>query len=171
MLRLSLVSAEGEKGKNQYTSQGVVTEEDVRFYHVRVSNSRRIVSSAKEVQVFLVRVEEPGPGGAPQVTWSSDVPMTWRHQQISPLTRTIGHDYDCDLCSVGKRKWLSLSTLIVPLTLNARRLEACTMIVSLQAKGTQTDSPICRIEIAWDGHWEDGNSEMKRRLVIRELAD
>jgi len=171
LIRLHLLSAEGEKGKNRSQDGGNEKIEDVRFYHLRVSNSRRHLSPVKEVQVFLVRVEEPGPGGSLIVAWASEIPMTWRNQQVSPLTRTIGHDYDCDLCSVGKDNWLSLSPLIFPITLKARRRELCTMIVSFQAKSTQTDSPICRIEIAWDGDWEDGDSEIKRHLVIKELDD
>ncbi len=173
MLRLNLLSAEGEKGKNRYDLQDGKGErvEARRFYHVRVSNGRRLLSPGENVQVSLLRLEEPGPGGSLQVTWAGDIPMTWRNQQLSPLTRTIGHDYDCDLCSVGKEQGLSLALLIFPYNLNAHRKEACTIIVSLQARGTRTDSPICRIEIAWDGKWDDGDSEMKQHLVVKQLAD
>jgi hypothetical protein len=168
LLRLRLLSEEGEKGKNR-SQEGAV--EDVRFYHLHVSNSRRHLSPAKEVQVFLVRVEEPGPGGSLIVTWASEIPMTWWNQQIWALTRTVGQDYDCDLCSVGKTKWLSLSPLIFPIALEARGQRACIIIASLQAKSNQVDSPICRFKIAWDGDWEDGDTEMKRHLHIEELRD
>lgn len=31
------------------------------------------------------------------------------------------------------------------------------------------DSPIFRVQIAWDGKWEDGDQEMKRHLIIKAL--
>jgi hypothetical protein len=95
--------------------------------------------------------------------------MRWRHQEVSPLTRTIGHDADCDLCCVGKERWLSLLPLIAPLNLDARREQRCRIVVSLQARSNQVDSPIFRIEIAWDGDWDDGDTEMRRHLRIRPL--
>ena len=64
-----------------------------------------------------------------------------------------------------------MALLIFPYNLNAQKREAYTIIASLQARGTRTDSQICRIEIAWDGKWDDSDSEMKRHLVIRQLAD
>jgi hypothetical protein len=168
-----LLRDEGEKGKIKYSSQtqnGIEERfEDARYYHLRVSNARRW-SPANDVQVFLVRMEEPGPDGALQVTWVGDVPMRWRNQEVSPLTRTIGHDADCDLCCVGKGKWLSLLPLIVPLSLNARRQERCRIVASLEARSNQTDSPIFRIEMSWDGDWEDGDTEMQRQLKISPLT-
>jgi len=171
VLGLRLLREEGEKGKIRYASHNGIEErsEEARYYHIRVSNERRW-SPANDVQVFLIRLEEPGPDEALQVMWVGEVPMQWRHQEVSPLTRTIGHDADCDLCSVGKGKWLSLMPLIIPLNLNARRQERCRMVASFLARSTQVDSPILRIEIAWDGDWEDGDIEMQRHLKIRPLG-
>jgi hypothetical protein len=96
--------------------------------------------------------------------------MQWRHHEVAPLTRTIGHDADCDLCCVGKEKWLSLEPLIVPLNLNVRRQERCRIVASFQAESTQADSPILGIEVFWDGDWEDGDVEMQRHLRMRHLS-
>ena len=173
VLRLRLFREEGEKGRIKYTSQkqNGIEEwfEDARYYHLRVSNDRRW-SPANGVQVFLVRIEEPGPDSALQVMWVGEVPMQWRHHEVSPLTRTIGPNADCDLCCVGKGKWLSLEPLIIPFNLNARRQERCRMVASLQARSTEVDSPILTIEISWDGDWEDGDIEMQRHLKIRPLT-
>lgn len=168
VLRLRLLSAEGETGQiHRGTDE---PRENARFYHMRVSNSRRLISPATDVQVFLIRVEEPGPDGVLQGTWFGNVPMSWRDQQLYPLLRTIGPDIDCDLCTVGEKKWLTLSALIVPFTLQARREDPGIIVVSLQARSNQIDSPICRIQLAWNGRWDDGVSEMKSHLVIKELA-
>ena len=174
LLNLTLLNDVGQSGENSYTLPDGKGErrEHRRYYHVQVSNGRRLLSPAEGVQVSLVRIEEPGPGGQLQVTWAGEIPMTWQHQQINPLTRTIGHPYPCDLCSVGEDQGLSLALLIVSFGLEVvvHRKEACTIVVSLQAKGIQADSPICRIKIAWDGKWEDGEIEMKRHLRVEHLV-
>lgn len=170
---MRLLSHEGEFGKIRHAPRSFTEPiehfEAARYYHVRVSNEWRFISPARDVQVFLTRVEEPGPGGTLQPTWVGQIPVTWRNPSISPVIRTIGHEYDCDLCSVGENRWLSLSPLIIPFNLNVRRDAPCTMVVWLQAKSVQTDSPVCRIQLAWDGQWDPGENEMKRHLVLTEL--
>lgn len=168
-LQLRLLRPEGEKTCVRLSSFGEeeVKErwEDARYYHLNVVNLRRW-SPATQVQVFLMRVEEPGPDGEPQVAWSGDVPIRWRHQEVFPPARTVGPSADCDLCSVSKGKWLKIHPLVVPTNLNACRREKTILFVSLQARSNQADSPIIRVQISWDGSWEDGNQEMKRHLTV-----
>jgi hypothetical protein len=165
LLRLRLLSSEGEKGPIKTTESWDVA----RWYHVHVWNERRW-SPAKEVQIFLIRLEEQDPSGAFQTVWSGEVPMNWRHQEVSPLTRTIGAEADCDLCRVEqKAKALTLLPLISPYNLNARRNGKCSMIAWVQAKSNRADSPLLRIKISWDGDWDDGEKEMKRHLVVEQL--
>src|SRR2546430_1853369 len=89
-----------------------------------------------------------------------------QNQEVSPLTRTIGPETDCDLCSLGKEKVFSLLPLIIPLSLAARREEKFRMVISLQVRSTQADSRIFRIGISWDGNWEDGDIEIQRHLKV-----
>jgi hypothetical protein len=71
-LRLKLLSEKGLLEKINHPSQkregAVVTieqgrVEDARFYHVQIWNERRRLSPARDVQLLLTRIEEPGPGG------------------------------------------------------------------------------------------------------------
>jgi len=171
-LNLTLKSALGEKtkvalewrDKNGMPHQRM---EDARYYHVKVSNRVRW-PRATQVQVYLLRVEEPGPDGDLKLAWSGEIPIRWRHQEIHPLARTIGPPADCDLCNVVKDKWIELSPLIIPNNLNARKREAVTMVVSLQARANEGESEITRFQISWDGKWEDGDIEMGRHLVVKE---
>lgn len=171
-LTLQLLAAEGEKAKVRlaWLEQGVPKErwEDARYYHLQVSNKRRW-SPASNVQVFLMRVEEPGPDGDLQLRWTGDIPMRWRHQEVFPPTRPIGPSADSDLCSVVKGKWLELLPLVAPFNLEIKRREKCLVVLSLQARGNEADSPILRVQISWDGGWEDGAQEMKRHLVVKVL--
>lgn len=143
--------------------------ERARFYHLQISNDRRRWSPAENVQVFLIRIEEPGFDGIFQLVWSGNVPMRWRHQEFYPLTRTIGPETDCDLCYVTEEKWFGLLPLFVPNDLQVRRQNSCRIAASFQARSNQADSPIIRVEIAWDGLWEDGDTEIKRHMKMKVI--
>ena len=171
-LSLALVSPVGESTTLQVVSpSGDSPTEKARFYHVRVSN-KVPWPKASQVQVYLIRVEEPGPDGALQVKWASDVPIKWKFQEINPLVRTVGPAADCDLCSVVKDKWLELHPLIVPNNLAriVRRREAVDMVVNLEARSNEATSFIKRFRISWDGKWEDGDTEMTHHLVVKEIT-
>jgi len=166
-LRLTLGHKEGEKTQLRNQGDGTIVD-DVRYYYLRVSNERRW-SPAEGVQVYLSRIEEPGPDGDLQVVWVGNIPIRWRDQEFVPLLRTIGSAADCDLCRVGKASGFALMPLIVPHNLNAHRNAPFRLVTSLQARSNQVDSAVVRIEISWDGSWEDGDVEMRRHLVIKEL--
>jgi hypothetical protein len=164
--RLGLVRKEGERTQLTALVSGVSTFiDDVRYYHLRVSNRRRW-SPATDVQVCLTRIEEPGRDGHTQVTWVGNVPIRWRDQELVPLLRTLGSAADCDLCRVEKSKGLFLMPLILPNNLIAHRSGKCHLVVHLQARSNQADSEVVRIGINWDGRWENGDKEMQQHLQI-----
>jgi hypothetical protein len=144
--------------------------EQARYYHLRVSNLRRW-SPAKGVQIVLLQVEEPGPDGTLQVTWRGDIPIEWRHQQLFPLSRTIGADADADVCSVVEGCWLRLHLLIQPYNLKVRRDQAAILVLTLKARGDEADSNAFRMKIAWDGQWHPGAEEMRRHLKVDPLSE
>ena len=170
-LVLTVPNPQGERQPVQLRAPtGEVRTEEARFYHLRVTNSARW-PKATEVQVFLTRIEDPGPDGDLQLRWATEVPVKWKFQEIQPLSRTVGPHADCDLCSVVKNKWVQLHPLIVPnnLTEFARRRERFDMVLSFEARSAEASSSPKRIKISWDGQWHDGESEMAKHLVIREL--
>jgi hypothetical protein len=93
------------------------------------------------------------------------------HQEVYPVNRRIGPHADADLCSVIKGKWVQLHPLITPNNLVplALRRGAFKMVISLQARAMEASSLIKRIEISWDGRWEEGEAEMAKHFIIREL--
>jgi hypothetical protein len=169
-LRLAIVNPDGVKTRAQLTWQedGVAQTrvEDARYYHVRVRNDRRWFA-AHHVQLMLLRVEEPGPNGAPQVTWTGEIPVRWEHQEVYPAARTIGAEANADMCSVIRGKFLQLHPMIFPANFDWQRRAACVLILTLQARGDEGDSPLVRVQVAWDGKWEDGATEMRRHLTIQ----
>lgn len=172
-LSLTLLNPEGEKTRVHLRWQDgrEIKErmEDCRYYHLRVSNARRW-SPANQVQVQLLQVEEPAANGALQITWTGAVPLGWRHQQLYPAARTVGPDADVDLCSVVNDKWLEIHPLVAPFNLEVRRTQACSFVMSLQAHGSESDSPVLRVKVTWDGRWEAGTQEMRRHLVLEVLG-
>lgn len=148
---------------------GSTLSESGRYYHLRVSNARRW-SPATDVRVLLLQVEEDGPDGNPQVRWTGDIPLIWRHQLVFPATRVIGHEAFADVISVVKGKWAQIQTQMEPLNLDRTKRGATTFILSLQARAAECDSNILRLKISWDGGWADGEQEMRRHLTIDLLG-
>ena len=170
-LALSVPDPRGESIQARITSpSGAVSVVDARYYHLRVTNRARW-PAATGVQVFLIRLEEPGPDGQLQIKWASEVPLRWMHQEVYPVTRTVGPNADADLCSVLKQNGAQLHPLIMPnnLATYAQRQAAFDMVLSFQARSQEEASPIKRIPISWDGKWQDGEAEMAQHLVVREL--
>jgi hypothetical protein len=110
--------------------------------------------------------------GSWETAWTGDIPLTWRNQQVSPLQRTIGHPYDCDLCSLGKELGFSLALLVVPFNLMSyiNRKQRLNVILTVQARGRRTDSLPCQFQIEWDAKWEDVGSELEKHLAITPLT-
>jgi hypothetical protein len=170
-LLLRLTNTRGSPSVISLTSpDGSSRREDARFYHLSVVNERRW-RTATQVQVHLMRIEEPNAEGADVVVWDGDVPMTWQHQQIYPSARDIGPTAETDLCSVVKDKWVQLHVLVGAFSLERWlvRRGRFTMTLTLQARAAEIDSSQIRVKITWDGMWEPGEVEMEKHLVIRQV--
>jgi hypothetical protein len=170
-LVLAIANVLGERQQVQLQPPtGPARTEDARFYHLRVSNPSGW-PKATEVQVFLVRIEEPGPDGQLQLKWASEIPVKWKYQEIQPLSRTVGPYADADLCSVIRGKWVQLHPLILPNNLAdfAIRRVPFSMVLSFQVRSAEASSPIQKIQLSWSGQWHDGENEMANHLVIRQL--
>jgi hypothetical protein len=121
--------------------------------------------------VALIRVEEPTADGALAVSWAGDVPLTWKHQQLYPVFRTIGPTSEVDLCSVVKEKWLQVHPLVVASSLESVRRGSAKLVLSVQAQSNECESNVLRIAVTWDGKWHDGAEEMKRHITIKVLDE
>jgi hypothetical protein len=85
--------------------------------------------------------------------------------------RTIGPPADCDVCGVIKGEGFELRTLITLFALEAKRSDACHLIVTLQARGREADSNVVRMKIDWDGKWADGAEEMTQHMKVRVISE
>jgi hypothetical protein len=137
-----------------------------RWYRLQVRNKRRW-SIARQVQVYILRFEEPDPTGEPKITWLGAVAIRWMFQESNPLARDFGYPFNCDLCSVVKDKWVQIHPLIKPHNLETTWREPCLFFVTLQARALEADSNLLRVEIAWDGKWSEDSVEMQHHMTVR----
>ncbi len=177
-LSIELQDRLGEIANTEVTFQSgptVVKLETVsRWYHIRVEN-RRHWSLAREVRLLLLGYEEPDSLGQWQTKWSGAIPLKWQHQGIKPLAPTMGQPDNCDLCSVlkmptstGRPHRLELHPLIRALSMPTQWETSHTFAVTLQARSLEARSKLIRVEIAWDGQWDDDATKMSHHLVVKQ---
>jgi hypothetical protein len=163
-LRLDLLDPEGELIDQTKPTGEIVS---ARYYHVKLSNSRRFrFYAAHETQVLIVRVESPGLDGQPQVVHSTPLPLFWQNAALYPSSRTIGPEAIADLLYVGADHWLFLAPIVHPNNFPGHHNSPMRLWVTLQARSIETDSKLLRVEIIWDGQWDPGKEEMKKHLKI-----
>jgi hypothetical protein len=170
-LRLKVLEKYGEKTSLTRQIDGRVEHvDDVRYYHLNIWNARRW-TPATGVQVFLTGIEELGPDNLFHLNWIGNVPLRWRDQEVVPILQTIGAAKDCDFCMIQKKKaFVSLMPLLVPNNLKGQREGKCRFVARLQVRSNEADSDEIRIEVAWDGIWEDGDLEMHNHLTVKKLG-
>lgn len=144
-----------------------------RYYHVRVTNTRRWVEAA-DVRVFLLRVEEPDEAGQFAVRWDEPIPLKWRHS--SAATSVVGHDAEADLVALFRdaatsiRSFLRLQTAYFPNRFDPHRVGRCKLRLVLLARERQAESNHLTVEISWDGEWPGEHEKAPRGMVVREVA-
>jgi hypothetical protein len=138
------------------------------WHHVQVKSETRW-RAVTGVYVYLLSIEVPDASGDFQSIWEGASPLGWRHEP-GQQPKKIGHPAECDLCHVLKDPLqMRLSPLIkgqIPDTITGQ----VKMLFTLQARGSEADSNVLRIEISWDGEWSDTRTEMRRHLVVKTLS-
>ncbi|MGC3982387.1 MAG: hypothetical protein QM808_14145 [Steroidobacteraceae bacterium] len=97
-LKLELISSEGERIDIAIDNRSLPS----RFYHLRVSNSRRS-SPATNTRVFLTKLSRPRADGefvSNELT--GPIPLSWQHSHSFPMELTFGPEHNADLGFVTK---------------------------------------------------------------------
>lgn len=144
-------------------------EHAVRWYHLAVRNRRRW-PTATEVQINLLRIEQRGYDDEWQEVWRGLAPMRWRFQEVLPITRTVGPIAEFDVCTVVQNKYLQLMLLFEIPSIPVRYQDEVTLIISVQAASSESESPVRRFKISWNGSWSDSDEEMNRNLTIKPVT-
>jgi hypothetical protein len=125
---------------------------EARFYQLRVDNERRLVS-AERVTVWLLQVMQFGDDGSTR-SWTGELPLIWQHQDQIPGPRTIGSPATADLFCVTSAQKLELRVAIQALNLTRTYQGACRLVMTVQARSDEGNSPELRLSVQWDGKWE-----------------
>ena len=145
-----------------------------RYYHLSVRTARRW-PLAHDVRILITRLERPDPGGVPTTVWTGEIPLRWEHAEIQPASRTLGRPARADFAVAAqdprevsaRRNQLHLMPVIEPSNFQRSYYAAIRFWVTVIATSNETDSPSLRLEVAWDGQWNAGKSEMGQHLKIR----
>lgn len=162
-LRLKLRSSEGE-----FTTLSDGTS--ARYYHLLAQNDRKW-APAQKVIVFLVNVEKPGPDGYWQSAMETGpIPLSWQFGKFAPGLPTLGSDRVCDIGRITKSHGFEILTPFKPNNFNGMLPSAGKLRLSFEIVGENALSNTFAVEIAWDGGWDEGASEMARHLVFRPAS-
>ena len=162
-LDLRLLSDTGERVKFTDGTEG-------RFYFLRVENGRRW-TKATSAGLHMLRLERRGPDGGWVTEWAGDVQIQCRDQFLYPLQRDIGSPIDYEVLSVrdATPPELRLYPIFVPTNLTVVTKQKWEFVAWFQAKSSEVDSDVVRLQVLWDGLWESGEEEMQTHLKIKPL--
>jgi hypothetical protein len=115
---------------------------------------------------MIEAVEGPGPSGQPRQVFRGPLPLVWKHQQVYPSARTVGARAVADFLAISEQPSLSILTMITPNSWPVDYFKPTKMWITLVAKSSECDSEPIKVEIAWNGQWEPGETEIKKHLSI-----
>ncbi len=163
-LLISLFSSEGEPTTLSDGSKA-------RYYHVVVKNERSW-AEAKNVIVYIYSLERLGPDGEwQQAMYSGQVPLMWQFGEFDYGLPNIGKERLCDLGRVLEGLNFELRTKFVPNNFNPCVKANQSMRVYIQAVADNGKSNNLVLQISWDGVWVQGESEMRKHLIIKEVQE
>jgi hypothetical protein len=107
--------------------------------------------------------------------WTGEIPLEWEQGEIHPLFRTVGRPARAKFVVAANdttmdQRQLHLMLLIVPSNFERSYTAATHLWVTLMAISDEGKSDEVRLEIAWDGQWDDGEAEMAQHLRILRAA-
>lgn len=140
------------------------------YYHLRVVNDRR-TSPATNVRVLFQQMLKKGADDTWQEQrFTGPVQVMWRWRDYTPQFTTIGPDeYSAFACIVQGEKTLKLRLYWYPNNLLAFIPPREITRLKFKAVSDIAESDVLTIEIAWDGQWGQGSTEMAKHISIKEV--
>jgi hypothetical protein len=136
-----------------------------------VRNSRPW-ADVRNVEVFVVTIQTLRHDDTWQVIGSSNpVPMKWQYEYFHAYQayQPMGRERFCDLGRIDRTRGFSLQTRFSPDDLSGELKKAGRFRATFIARAGGSESPPLTVEVAWDGNWDDSDSEMAKHLVIQAV--
>jgi hypothetical protein len=163
-LRVILNNADGEL--TNFTNG-----KSVRYYHLRVVNDRDW-APARNVKVLVKKILRPAADGHwVDCSFSGPLQLAWQFPKSHPRFPFIGPDDVCDLGCVIKGERFALRPYETPNNFTGYIAKNEKILVEVAAIADNGKSKPIRIEIAWDGEWNDNEKEMSRHLVVKLVKE
>lgn len=154
------------KGNQSRFGDGIMS----RYYHIAVRNKRRI-SPAHNVRVVIRAIFRPSSDGTTKpMIFPGPMQLAWQFQASNPQFQTIGAESSCDLGYIREGEDFTLSTLYRSISFNPTLSAGNQMTVTIVALSDEVESEELRLEIAWDGKWDNDSNIMCKHLVVKPIT-
>jgi hypothetical protein len=147
-----------------------VEESAARYYRLRVSNNSRFIK-ARQVFVWLLAIHHADEKGELSCAWTGELPLIWEHKDQFPGARSIGEPKSAEVVAVSAHGELTLQSLVPSLAIPGPYKLPCCLVLTVQARSDEGNSPQTRLLIEWDGQWTRGDNEMLEHLKFEILDD
>lgn len=142
------------------------------YYHLRVKNDRKH-APAKNVRVLLYKLMKKGPDGSwLEQKFSGPVQVMWIWADNMPQYLTVGPDVQSTFCcSMENSTTINLKLYLMPMNLLQYQNIVPDDPTRLMFKAVSdiAESNNLTLELAWDGQWEQGASEMKKHFIVKTI--
>lgn len=192
-LRFSIPSARGElttihhrepraiRDEEGTANVGLVKMEKVgetkaRYYHGYVSNPRREIP-LERAAAYLLAVHKLVAGDVYEKQWTGKVPLKWRSEEQTFVTKTIGPGWYVDICHVTEEPALCFAPVIVPNNLpnkwtpDALERGEANLCLTVVVQSDVVDSRRTYIQAVWNGRWDPAESEMEKHFKIKIMDE
>lgn len=140
------------------------------YYQLHVLNERT-ASPAENVQVLLTKVLKKGADGSWQEhRFSGPVQVKWRIPE--PQTATVGPDRYATWAVLHENSdGASLNLYWTPNNLSEASVIGSREPVRLHFKAVSNtaESNEVALEVAWDGAWVEGRTEMAQHMIVKQV--
>lgn len=154
------------KGTQSRFSDGTMSY----YYHILVKNKRRM-SPAHNVRVVIRALFRNSSDGTMEPTiFPGTMELEWQYTSYKPQYQIIGAESTCDLGFIKKGKDFTLCTRYRSRSFNKTLSAGNQMIVTIVALSDEVESEELRLEIAWDGKWDDDSNIMCKHLIVKPVT-
>ena len=141
-----------------------------RYYHIVVRNKRRI-SPAHNVRVVIQAIFTLSSDGTTKpLIFPGPMQLEWQFQKSRPQFQTIGAESICDLGYMRKGEDFTLCTLYRSISFDPVFSAGNQTTVTIVALSDEAESEELRLDIAWDGKWDDDSNIMSKHLVVKPIT-
>ena len=176
-----IVAIWGEKIRQKWNSPKLTIELDETtfnetvggikgwYFRIKIKNDRQS-SPANNVRLLITNVLKKGPDGNwIEQKFSGPTQVMWQWPRVTPLYLTIGPEQSATFGSLlSNSNAIELKFYWYPNNLEKVIKDNDQTLLRFKAVSDTAESNTLNIEVAWDGEWVEGITEMNNHCIVRE---